>query len=147
MVAVEDDLKGENGIPLFVQGDGLPGEPNGDDWTARSMPGFNADGTAVTFWEYNLDDPTNTEARLVIVKLKYTTSVGTIDDRTTPEVWDGFPLLSDYTLKAPALPDAGTSLPGVGGGSLTITEVEDPVRGPGGRCAPSPTTTTSTRTG
>ena len=133
LVAVEDDLKGENGIPLFVQGDGLPGEPNGDDWTARSMPGFNADGTAVTFWEYNIDDPVNTEARLVIAKLKYTTSVGTIEDRTTPELSDSFPLLSGYTLKPPALPNAGTSLNGPGGGSLTITEIDDPVRGAGWR--------------
>ncbi|MFY9918640.1 MAG: hypothetical protein WAL26_09615, partial [Mycobacterium sp.] len=131
LVRVEDDLQRENGIPLFVQGDGLPGEPDGDDWTARSMPGFNADGTAVTFWEYNIDDPVNTEARLVIAKLKYTTSVGTIDDRTTPELSDSFPLLSTYTLKAPVLPAAGTTLAGPGGGSLTIAEVPDTDRGAG----------------
>ena len=127
LVRVEDDLQRENGIPLFVQGDGLPGEPDGDDWTARSMPGWNADGTAVTFWEYNIDDPANTEARLVIANLKYTTSVGTIDDRTTPEVWQGFPELRTYTLAPPVLPGVGT-YPGAGGGTATLSEVPDPAR-------------------
>ncbi|MBX7433900.1 hypothetical protein JDV09_17545 [Mycobacterium sp. Y57] len=135
LVAVEDDLKRENGIPLFVQGDGLPGEPNGDDWTARSMPGWNADGTAVVFWEYDLNNP-NEDARLVIANVKYTTSVGTITDRSTPDLWvpdpDNvepgkfqFQPLKTYVLGPPPLPPTGT-YQGVGGGSYTITEKDDP---------------------
>mgnify|MGYP002652559422 CR=1 FL=1 len=42
IVAVGDELNRENGIPLFDTGDG---------YTARSMPSWNPDGTAVTFWE------------------------------------------------------------------------------------------------
>ena len=41
-VAVDDELKRENGIPLFDTGDG---------WAARSMPSWNPTGNAVTFWE------------------------------------------------------------------------------------------------
>ena len=51
-VAVEDDLNRENGIPLFVQDDPTtPGVDEGDGWISRSMPSWNPDGTAVTFWE------------------------------------------------------------------------------------------------
>ena len=64
-VAVGDELNRENGIPLFDTGDG---------YAARSMPSWNPDGTAVTFWESSTTDPT--VSRLVIANLKYTTSVG-----------------------------------------------------------------------
>ena len=50
-VAVEDDLNRENGIPLFVQDDPTTPEDEGDGWISRSMPSWNPDGTAVTFWE------------------------------------------------------------------------------------------------
>ena len=74
-VAVDDELKRENGIPLFDTGDG---------WAARSMPSWNPTGDAVTFWESGVADPT--QSRLVIANLKYTTSVGPVAaDRTTPE--------------------------------------------------------------
>jgi hypothetical protein len=43
VIAEEDELTcDENGIPLFV---------DGDDYVAHSMPSWNGDGTAVTFWE------------------------------------------------------------------------------------------------
>ncbi|MBX7446928.1 hypothetical protein GR927_02900 [Mycolicibacterium sp. 3033] len=127
LVAVEDDLEGENGIPLFVQGDGQPGGAEGDGWTARSMPSWNATGDAVTFWEYNLADPSDT--RLVIANLKYTTSVGTVQgDLQTPELSETFPELGSYVLGPPPLPAAGQSYAGAGGGTATVTEIADPDR-------------------
>jgi hypothetical protein len=117
LVAVEDDLKGENGIPLF--------EYN-DDYTARSMPSWNATGDAVTFWEYNINDPSQT--RLVVANLKYTTSVGTVQgDVTTPELSDSFPELTTYRLGPPPLPAVGT-YSGAGGGTAVISEAPDPAR-------------------
>lgn len=69
-IAVEDDLKGENGIPLFADGDG---------YSVRSMASWNADGTAVTFWEAS-----PTDSRLVVANLKYTTSTGPSWTATSP---------------------------------------------------------------
>ena len=83
-VAVEDDLNRENGIPLFVQDDPTtPGVDEGDGWISRSMPSWNPDGTAVTFWESGNGDEHGiapTQSRLVIANLKYTTSVGPVGD-------------------------------------------------------------------
>ena len=77
-VAVEDDLNRENGIPLRS----IP-HPGCDGWTSRSMPSWNADGTAVTFWESAASrrHGSATESRIVIANLKYTTSVGPVGDR------------------------------------------------------------------
>ena len=90
-VAIEDDLNRENGIPLFVQDDPTtPGVDEGDGWASRSMPSWNADGTAVTFWESGNGDEHGiapTESRIVIANLKYTTSVGPVgehDDSVQP---------------------------------------------------------------
>ena len=87
-VAVEDDLNRENGIPLFLQDDPTtPGVDEGDGWISRSMPSWNPDGTAVTFWESGNGDEHGiapTESRLVIANLKYTTSVGPV--RSTDSV-------------------------------------------------------------
>jgi hypothetical protein len=114
LVAVADDLNRENGIPLFVGGDG---------YTARSMPSWNETGDAVTFWERSITDPTQT--RLVIANLKYTTSVGTVEgDQSTPHpTWA--PQLGTYVPSAPPLPPTGTYA-GVGGGTAVVSEAADP---------------------
>jgi WD40-like Beta Propeller Repeat len=118
LVAVEDDLKGENGIPLYALD---------DRWTARSMPSFNATGDAVTFWEYNIDHPE--QYRLVVANLKYTTSVGTVQgDVTTPTLSSTFPSLTGYVVKPPPLPAAGATYAGAKGGTATVTEIPDPAR-------------------
>jgi WD40 repeat protein len=117
LVASADDLQGENGIPLFV---------NDDGWTARSMPSFNQDGTAVAFWEYNVANPT--EYRMVIANLKYTTSVGTVQgDLQTPGSDSWAPTLSTYVLSSPPLPAVGTYA-GAGGGTAVISEAPDPTQ-------------------
>ena len=129
-VAVEDDLNRENGIPLFVQDDPTtPGVDEGDGWASRSMPSWNADGTAVTFWESGNNDEHGvpvTESRLVIANLKYTTSVGTVGDTTTvfkPADNDPrFPNLTTYVAKTTPLPPTGT-YNGVGGGTAVVSEV------------------------
>ncbi|OMB99311.1 hypothetical protein A5733_00695 [Mycobacterium sp. NS-7484] len=110
-LAVEDDLKGENGIPLFVDGDG---------YTARSMASWNNTGDAVSFWEAS---PTG-ESRLVIANLKYTTSVGPVEgDRVTPDpTWA--PELKTYVPSAAPLPPTGTYA-GAGGGTAVVSEVTD----------------------
>ncbi|MBU9762310.1 hypothetical protein FR943_00355 [Mycobacterium sp. TNTM28] len=115
ILAVEDDLKGENGVPVFVDGDG---------YTARSMASWNDTGDAVTFWEAS---PTG-ESRLVIANLKYTTSVGPVEgDRVTPDpTWA--PELSSYVPSAAPLPPTGT-YGGAGGGTAVVTEVTDPTTG------------------
>ena len=114
LIAVADDLNRENGIPLFVGGDG---------YTARSMPSWNETGDAVTFWERSITDPTQT--RLVIANLKYTTSVGTVEgDQSTPHpMWA--PQLGTYVPSAPPLPPTGTYA-GVGGGTAVVSEAADP---------------------
>ena len=114
-VAVGDELNRENGIPLFDTGDG---------WAARSMPSWNTDGSAVTFWESSVTDPT--QSRLVIANLKYTTSVGPVaTDRTTPTSDSWAPSLSTYTPTTTPLPAVGTYA-GVGGGTAVVNEAPDP---------------------
>ncbi len=112
-VEVGDELEGENGIPLFDTGDG---------YAARSMPSWNPDGTAVTFWESSVDDPT--QSRLVIANLKYTTSVGPVAaDRSTPDP-DWAPELGSYVANTTPLPAAGT-YSGAKGGTAVVTETTD----------------------
>ncbi|WP_235570833.1 hypothetical protein [Mycobacterium sp. Root265] len=128
-VAIEDDLKGANGIPLFVQDDpNTPDVDEGDGWISRSMPSWNADGTAVTFWESGNGDEHGiapTESRLVIANLKYTTSVGSVGDTTTVFNTSAFPDLTTYVAKTTPLPPTG-SYNGVGGGTAAVSEVIDP---------------------
>lgn len=128
LVAIEDDLKGENGIPLFADDDPSTPEDEGDNYNARSMASWNADGTAVAFWEAlaaPLGSPNPEVSRLVIANLKYTTSVGTVEgDLVTPHpTWA--PKLSESVPTTVALPPVG-SYAGAGGGTATITEVTDP---------------------
>lgn len=115
LVAIQDDLNRVNGIPLFV---------NGDGYTARSMPSFNADGTSVAFWERSITDPTDT--RLVIANLKYTTSVGTVQGGLTTSNPDWAPKLATYKAGPAPLPPVGAYL-GAGGGTAYVTEAPDPV--------------------
>lgn len=113
LVAVDDDLKGENGIPLFVTGDG---------YTARSMPSWNADGTSVAFWERSITDPSDT--RLVLTNLKYTTSVGTVQgDLKTPNP-DWAPALSTYKAGPAPLPPVGAYTSQYGG-TAYVSEAPD----------------------
>jgi hypothetical protein len=128
LVAIEDELKGENGIPLFVDDDPNTPENEGDDYNARSMASWNATGDAVAFWEAQaapLGAPNPHVSRLVIANLKYTTSVGPVEgDLATPHpTWA--PKLSESVPTTVALPPVGTH-PGAGGGTATITEVADP---------------------
>ncbi len=117
VIAIEDDLKGENGIPVFVDGDG---------YTARSMASWNSTGDAVAFWEASGADATDT--RLVIAKLNYTTSVGPVQgDRTTPDpTWA--PELKTYVPSTAPLPPTGTYA-GAGGGTAVVTETTDSTTG------------------
>jgi hypothetical protein len=115
VVALEDELKRENGIPLFDTGDG---------YAARSMPSWNATGDAVTFWESSIADPT--QSRLVIADLKYTTSVGPVAaDRSTPSSDSWAPSLSTYVATTTPLPATGTYA-GVNGGTAVVSEALDP---------------------
>jgi hypothetical protein len=115
IVAAGDELNRENGIPLFA---------NGDGYAARSMPSWNPDGTAVTFWESSTTDPT--VSRLVIANLKYTTSVGPeAADRSTPSSDSWAPALSTYVAATTPLPATG-SYAGKGGGTAVVTEAPDP---------------------
>ncbi|WP_225952466.1 Ig-like domain-containing protein [Mycobacterium sp. OAS707] len=114
-VALGDELNRENGIPLFDTGDG---------YAARSMPSWNPDGTAVTFWESSITDPT--VSRLVIANLKYTTSVGPVAvDRSTPSSDSWAPSLATYVATTTPLPATGTYA-GVGGGTAVVSEAPDP---------------------
>lgn len=128
-VAIEDDLNRENGIPLFVQDDpATAGVDEGDGWISRSMPSWNADGTAVTFWESGNGDEHGiapTESRIVIANLKYTTSVGAVGDTTTVFDPSAFPDLTTYVAKTTPLPPTG-AYGGVGGGTAVVSEVVDP---------------------
>jgi hypothetical protein len=129
LVAYKDELNRVNGIPLFVQDD--PTTPNvdeGDGWAARSMPSWNADGTAITFWESgnNVDGVPATESRIVIANLKYTTSVGPVGDKTTVVNTSAFPALSTYKGTSTPLPPTG-SYGGVGGGTAVVSETVDSV--------------------
>ena len=115
VVALEDELKRENGIPLFDTGDG---------YAARSMPSWNPTGDAVTFWESSITDPT--VSRLVIANLKYTTSVGPVAaDRSTPSSDSWAPSLGTYVPTTTPLPATGTYA-GVGGGTAVVSEAPDP---------------------
>nr|WP_240163781.1 hypothetical protein [Mycolicibacterium sphagni] len=115
-VAVGDELNRENGMPLFDTGDG---------WAARSMPSWNPNGDAVTFWESSVSDPT--QSRLVIANLKYTTSVGPVAaDRTTPDPSSWAPDLTTYHPTTTPLDPVGT-YNGVGGGTAAVTEAPDPI--------------------
>lgn len=113
-VQVDDELNRQNGIPLFDTGDG---------YAARSMPSWNPNGDAVTFWESGVADPT--QSRLVIANLMYTTSVGPVAaDRSTPDpTWA--PKLSTYVPTTTPLPTVGTYA-GVGGGTAVVSEAPDP---------------------
>lgn len=113
-VAEEDELKGENGIPLFVDGDG---------YASRSSITWNANGDAVAIYEVSKTDPT--DSRIVIANLKYTTSVGSAPaDTSTPDpTWA--PKLSGYVPGPPPLPAVG-SYAGAGGGTAVISEAPDP---------------------
>ncbi|WP_231514701.1 hypothetical protein [Mycobacterium sp. URHB0044] len=128
-VAIQDDLNRENGIPLFLQDDPTtPGVDEGDGWISRSMPSWNADGTAVAFWESGNGDEHGiapTDSRIVIANLKYTTSVGTVGDKTTDFNASAFPDLTTYVAKTTPLPPTGT-YNGVGGGTALVSEVIDP---------------------
>jgi hypothetical protein len=128
-VAVEDDLNRENGIPLFVHDDPTtPGVDEGDGWASRSMPSWNADGTAVTFWESGNGDEHGiapTESRIVIANLKYTTSVGPVGDTTTVFNPEAFPDLETYVAKTTPLSPAGKYY-GVGGGTAEVMDKLDP---------------------
>jgi Tol biopolymer transport system component len=115
LVALDDELKRENGIPLFVTGDG---------YAARSMPSWNPTGDAITFWESSNTDPT--DSRLVIANLKYTTSVGPVAaDRSTPSSDSWAPQLGTYVPTTTPLPAVGTYA-GVGGGTAVVSEAPDP---------------------
>ncbi len=115
IVALDDELKRENGIPLFDTGDG---------YAARSMPSWNSTGDAITFWESSITDPT--VSRLVISNLKYTTSVGPVAaDRTTPSSDSWAPQLGTYVATTTPLPAVGTHA-GVGGGTALVSEAPDP---------------------
>ena len=115
LVAIDDELKRENGIPLFVTGDG---------YAARSMPSWNPTGDAITFWESSITDPT--VSRLVIANLKYTTSVGPVAaDRSTPSSDSWAPQLGTYVATTTPLPAVGTYA-GVGGGTAVVSEAPDP---------------------
>jgi Tol biopolymer transport system component len=114
LVALDDELKRENGIPLFVTGDG---------YAARSMPSWNPTGDAITFWESSITDPT--VSRLVIANLKYTTSVGPVAaDRSTPSSDSWAPQLGSYVATTTPLPAVGTYA-GVGGGTAVVSEAPD----------------------
>nr|WP_202422748.1 Ig-like domain-containing protein [Gordonia sp. SID5947] len=120
VLSIEDELKGENGIPLFVSDDPNTPEDEGDNYSARSMASWNNTGDAVAFWEAS-----PTDSRLVIANLKYTTSVGQVqgDLRTPDPTWA--PKLSEYVPSPLPLPAAGT-YEGAGGGTATIEEIADP---------------------
>ncbi|WP_273733928.1 Ig-like domain-containing protein [Mycolicibacterium septicum] len=114
VVAIDDELEREDGLPLIVEGDGYAGQ---------SMPGWNPDGSAVAFWEQSKENPTDT--RLVIANLKYTTSVGPLEgDNSTPEMSSTLPKLSTYVPSAPELPPTGTYA-GAGGGTAVVSEAAD----------------------
>ncbi|HEY7053671.1 MAG TPA: hypothetical protein VH496_16280 [Mycobacterium sp.] len=135
LVAVEDDLNRENGIPLFVSDDPTTPVDEGDNWVARSMPSWNADGTAVAFWEADTSDPTGKTSRLVVANVKYTTSVGTAADKTTPTVSSSLPTLTSNTPTQVTLPPAGTVAEpkiynGSGGsGTAAVSEQTDAATG------------------
>ena len=128
LVAVADDLDRENGIALFVSDDPTTPEDEGDNWTARSMPSWNADGAAVAFWEADATDLTGETSRLVVANLRYTTSVGAVVDNSTPPLSSDFPTLSTNTPTQVQLPAPG-SYTGAGGGTAVVIETTDATTG------------------
>jgi hypothetical protein len=87
LVALEDELKRENGIPLFDTGDG---------YAARSMPSWNPTGDAVTFWESSVEDPTqsnNSTARHLLRGVRH---------RRTPRTRTGPPEQQEIRRPTPA---------------------------------------------
>jgi hypothetical protein len=129
LVAIEDDLNREDGIPLFLQDDpATVGVDEGDGWASRSMPSWNADGTAVTFWESGVNEPTYdvpvTASRIVVANLKYTTSVGPVSSTNTVFNPSAFPDVTTYVAQTTPLPPTGT-YNGVGGGTAVVSDVVD----------------------
>ncbi|MGW4611917.1 hypothetical protein ACWEJS_06625 [Rhodococcus triatomae] len=114
LVSVADDLKGENGIPLFVDNDG---------YVARSMPSWNPTGDAVAFYE--LSTTNSTDTRLVIANVHGANSTGpVVGDKVTPfPTWA--PELATYIPAPPPLPAPG-SYSGAGGGTAVVSEIPDP---------------------
>ncbi|EME16464.1 hypothetical protein G419_20780 [Rhodococcus triatomae BKS 15-14] len=114
LVSVADDLKGENGIPLFVDNDG---------YVARSMPSWNPTGDAVAFYE--LSTTNSTDTRLVIANVHGANSTGpVVGDKVTPfPTWA--PELATYIPAPPPLPAPG-SYSGAGGGTAVVGEIPDP---------------------
>lgn len=130
LVAIEDDLNREDGIPLFLQDDpATVGVDEGDGWASRSMPSWNADGTAVTFWESGVNEETYgvpvTASRIVVANLKYTTSVGPVSSTDTVFNPSAFPDVTTYVAQTTPLPPAGT-YNGAGGGAAVVSDVVDP---------------------
>jgi hypothetical protein len=113
-IATGDELERQTGLRLW--------DPN-DEYTSRSTPNWNPTGDAVTFWESKGLDRETTDTRLVIARLDYTTSVGTVPaDRTTPDpTWA--PQHSTYQVAPPVLPG---SRPGKVSGTATVTETQQP---------------------
>lgn len=120
LIAVEDDLTREDGIPMYDDGDG---------WTARSMPSWSADGTQVAFWEANAAG----QSRLVVADVQYTTSAATpltAGQKRTPALSSSLPTLASNTPQQVKLPEAGTvAAPkiytGAGGGIAKVSESTD----------------------
>jgi hypothetical protein len=112
IIAAGDELNRENGLRLW--------DPN-DEYVSRSTPNWNVTGDTVTFWESKGLDRETADTRIVIARLKYTTSVGTVPtDRTTPDpTWA--PLHSTYQVAPPVLPG---SRAGEVSGTATVTETQ-----------------------
>jgi hypothetical protein len=112
IIAAGDELNRENGLRLW--------DPN-DEYLSRSTPNWNTAGDTVTFWESKGLDRETTDTRIVVARLKYTTSVGPVPtDRSTPDpAWA--PLHSTYEVAPPVLPG---SRAGKVSGTATITETQ-----------------------
>ncbi len=124
LVAAEDELKRENGIPLFVVDDPNTPADEGDGYTARSMPSWNPAGNAVVFWESNVDvDNFPTDTRIVIANLKYTTSGPAPDpDPVTPDYRAWNPPRLDSYVPEPPKPQLGLGTYQSGGGAAVVSE-------------------------
>jgi hypothetical protein len=88
----------------------------------QTRDGSNSTGDAVTFWEYDITNQSN--SRIVIANLKYTTSVGPMgtEDNSTPDPTEaGFAALGTYVISPPPVPGIGTYT-GVGGGTAVVSD-------------------------